>query len=265
MYDSRMARWMSTDPYEQYWSPYLAMGNDPVNGIDPDGGRKVNYDANGNWIGTTNDTWLHNLFFGTQRYWNGEKVSQREFHSRQGDLAASSFLSGGVMIPTINVTTADNARVHGVSQLWNSEWVRNKTGDAISIGLPIHAYAPAGGSTTPLGVIMTLRGPDAFKPRVFTDIGVGAGFDISGSIEYTKYRLHGKVEGVLLNNFTGWRAEVNLSAQALGRAGLSAGVSPTDAGLISYGGVSLGVSVPIPLPVNGNFNAGYTKVFTKNK
>ena len=29
---------MSMDPYGQYASPYLGMGNSPVNGVDPDGG-----------------------------------------------------------------------------------------------------------------------------------------------------------------------------------------------------------------------------------
>lgn len=38
MYDSQIARWMSTDPYREHWSPYLAMGNNPVMTVDPDGG-----------------------------------------------------------------------------------------------------------------------------------------------------------------------------------------------------------------------------------
>jgi hypothetical protein len=38
MYDGRVGRWMTTDPYSQYHSPYLAMRNDPINLIDPDGG-----------------------------------------------------------------------------------------------------------------------------------------------------------------------------------------------------------------------------------
>jgi RHS repeat-associated protein len=38
MYEARIGRWLSPDPYGQYWSPYLAMGNDPLNQVDPDGG-----------------------------------------------------------------------------------------------------------------------------------------------------------------------------------------------------------------------------------
>lgn len=38
MYDARFGRWISPDPYGQFESSYLAMGNSPINGIDPDGG-----------------------------------------------------------------------------------------------------------------------------------------------------------------------------------------------------------------------------------
>jgi RHS repeat-associated protein len=38
MYDSRIGRWISPDPYGQFASPYVGMGNNPVMGVDPDGG-----------------------------------------------------------------------------------------------------------------------------------------------------------------------------------------------------------------------------------
>jgi hypothetical protein len=41
MYDANLARWMSPDPYGEFHSPYLAMGNNPVSTIDPDGGKTV--------------------------------------------------------------------------------------------------------------------------------------------------------------------------------------------------------------------------------
>jgi RHS repeat-associated protein len=37
-WDARIARWNSTDPYGQYFSPYMGMGNNPISGVDPDGG-----------------------------------------------------------------------------------------------------------------------------------------------------------------------------------------------------------------------------------
>ncbi len=38
MWNSHLGRWLSPDPYGQYQDPYLGMGNNPVNGSDPDGG-----------------------------------------------------------------------------------------------------------------------------------------------------------------------------------------------------------------------------------
>jgi len=36
-YDATIGRWGVPDPAQQYANPYLALGNNPVNGIDPDG------------------------------------------------------------------------------------------------------------------------------------------------------------------------------------------------------------------------------------
>ena len=38
MYDSKIGRWLTTDPEAEFWSPYVAMGNDPTNTLDPTGG-----------------------------------------------------------------------------------------------------------------------------------------------------------------------------------------------------------------------------------
>ncbi|WP_340077896.1 RHS repeat-associated core domain-containing protein [Leptobacterium sp. I13] len=37
LYDPRINRWLTTDPYGEFHSPYLAMGNNWINIIDPDG------------------------------------------------------------------------------------------------------------------------------------------------------------------------------------------------------------------------------------
>ena len=63
-YDSEIGRWLSTDPYGQYWSPYMAMGNDPVNEVDPNGG----------WAGLSPDamTYLSNAV----SYWNSYHLDE---------------------------------------------------------------------------------------------------------------------------------------------------------------------------------------------
>jgi RHS repeat-associated protein len=38
LWDGRLGRWLSVDPYGQYASPYLGMGNNPINMVDSDGG-----------------------------------------------------------------------------------------------------------------------------------------------------------------------------------------------------------------------------------
>jgi RHS repeat-associated protein len=38
LYDPRFGRWLSPDPYGQFSSPYVGMGNNPANGVDPNGG-----------------------------------------------------------------------------------------------------------------------------------------------------------------------------------------------------------------------------------
>jgi len=52
-YDATIGRFVTTDPYEQFMSPYVAMGNNPVVSFDPDGG--LCYDANGNSIACPDD------------------------------------------------------------------------------------------------------------------------------------------------------------------------------------------------------------------
>lgn len=54
MYDSRIGRWISPDPYGQFNSPYLAMDNRPNMLVDPDGGCTVGVDCpkEFNWMET---------------------------------------------------------------------------------------------------------------------------------------------------------------------------------------------------------------------
>jgi RHS repeat-associated protein len=61
-YDPVVGRWTATDPAGQYWSPYVGMGNDPVNGVDPDGAFKT-------WAGAA----LYSLFNGGDIVFNDEE------------------------------------------------------------------------------------------------------------------------------------------------------------------------------------------------
>jgi RHS repeat-associated protein len=56
-YDPSIGRWTSRDPKNQYYSPYIGMGNDPINGTDPDGGEKNSpiYGTNGKFLGVDSE------------------------------------------------------------------------------------------------------------------------------------------------------------------------------------------------------------------
>ncbi|MDZ4146693.1 MAG: RHS repeat-associated core domain-containing protein [Flavobacteriaceae bacterium] len=52
-YDASIGRFVTTDPFEQFDSPYVAMGNNPIVSFDPDGGYCL--DANGNQVACPDD------------------------------------------------------------------------------------------------------------------------------------------------------------------------------------------------------------------
>ena len=51
-YDPVIGRWLVPDPYKEYWSPYIGMGNNPVNFNDPTGGMTDPKDGELNEAGT---------------------------------------------------------------------------------------------------------------------------------------------------------------------------------------------------------------------
>jgi len=51
LWDGRIGRWLSPDPYGQYSSPYLGMGNNPISRVDPDGGEDGPGNPPKSWFG----------------------------------------------------------------------------------------------------------------------------------------------------------------------------------------------------------------------
>ncbi|MCR6641089.1 MAG: RHS repeat-associated core domain-containing protein [Sporocytophaga sp.] len=69
MYDPQIGRWLGPDPMRQFYSSYIGMGNNPVNGVDPNGGWAGPPDKKGSVVGqmapgTDND--------GLTYRWNGK-------------------------------------------------------------------------------------------------------------------------------------------------------------------------------------------------
>ncbi len=69
MYNPSLGRWNGTDPYYQHHSPYLAMANNPVSFVDPDGG------APKWWKWLTGDKRKYDVGPRARRGGNGDNVS----------------------------------------------------------------------------------------------------------------------------------------------------------------------------------------------
>ena len=90
LYDPRINRWLTTDPKGEFASPYLAMGNNWINKIDPDGGSTVDpptegtftngqvwNDADGSWTYNSNDNvWTDNNGGGNDIFGSGFSLSE---------------------------------------------------------------------------------------------------------------------------------------------------------------------------------------------
>ncbi|MFC5284505.1 RHS repeat domain-containing protein [Pedobacter alpinus] len=88
-YDAAIGRWLSVDPYGQYASPYLGMGNNPVSGVDPDGGY------------TRFGAWYRNMLNG------GNGISKSEKTGEYG--YSKSFATGEKMADGVTIAYTDGA------------------------------------------------------------------------------------------------------------------------------------------------------------
>lgn len=102
LWDGRIGRWLSPDPMGQYASPYLGMGNNPINSIDPDGGWETKFGA-----------WWHGL-------WDGKNGTV--FQSEIGDWGIryeGTYNSDGVIAFAPNF---GGTRYYGNSNSSNYSW-----------------------------------------------------------------------------------------------------------------------------------------------
>jgi RHS repeat-associated protein len=72
-YSSILGRWLTPDPYGQHWSPYLAMSNNPISFIDPDGGQDC---QNCNENNITSQEWAYTMRYNRVSQQMNESYSQ---------------------------------------------------------------------------------------------------------------------------------------------------------------------------------------------
>ena len=106
-YDYNIGRWVVTDPSRQHWSPYLAMGNNSISNVDPDG----------EFVGTI----IGGLIGAGVAAWRGENVWKGAV---TGAVAGAVFdlvvASGGTALPVlIAAGAASGASGNLVDQVWD--------------------------------------------------------------------------------------------------------------------------------------------------
>ena len=67
LWDGRIGRWLTIDPYHEFFSPYVGMGNNPISLIDPDGGMTADcpdcpggkFDSGTEWLASDGYTYVY--------------------------------------------------------------------------------------------------------------------------------------------------------------------------------------------------------------
>ncbi len=104
LWDSRIGRWLTPDPYGQFASPYLGMGNNPISLVDPDGGcvkcdpnapvGSTATDAGGFGVTMTENGWARN---------DGYETNLGTFHT----VKLEGYLGQARFLMTPNATVGD--------------------------------------------------------------------------------------------------------------------------------------------------------------
>jgi len=91
MYDPAIGRWLNIDPENEFYSPYLAMGNNPVSIVDPDGGSTEDPPEK-TYLGNNGKT-LNEVVIRGERMSPHQRVSARSERGLEG--ASLLFYSNG--------------------------------------------------------------------------------------------------------------------------------------------------------------------------
>jgi len=240
-YDPLIGRWLSTDLYGQYYSPYVGMGNNPVSMVDPDGG----YSKSGSWWRNAFDGG-NGISEGSNGVWGYDKG----FTTSDGGVGVTYFTGG-----------------KNAGNNWDNNTFRSIVPDFYSRGLSYSLFMGPG-YTGSINATWVTRGKESsFFPLITYSAGAGAGssasFDITESKawytgnpnEITRDMVYNSsgINGLTYSVNGGFKAVLDISVEG----------NITKVGKHSIVGVSssLGLAIPtIPTPIGGSASATKTGI-----
>ncbi len=153
MYDARIGRATTTDPYGQFASPYMWVGNNPITGIDPDGGWAWNTAAIGFGIGAiagyaaTGD-WQGALIGGAAGGLLGGAMFKKAWVQTSGGQGQLSFLTKKTVLSPFGkglLNTFENLFRPMTNTMLNDVLVEHKSRNAPEISSnKLPSYGPQG-------------------------------------------------------------------------------------------------------------------------
>ena len=104
LYDPRINRWLTPDPYGQHFSPYLGMGNNPISNVDPDGGAAIpQHTLQGLSNLAINISLMGDFFGGFDNFWhNINQIQQLD------EVFVNGYQGGGYIFPFVQVDVFDD-------------------------------------------------------------------------------------------------------------------------------------------------------------
>ncbi|HRE76424.1 MAG TPA: lamin tail domain-containing protein [Flavobacterium sp.] len=234
LWDGRLGRWLTPDPYGQYHSPYLGMDNNPISSIDSDGGWSSKF-----WRDVA---WAFRGFQG-DRFENPEAINTNYRYGIKDSYVIKN--GNGSVLDEIVLNSIYSTKTDS-KHLWNSEFIRNKTGDGFSIGGG-YAFNVFLGGDIDLEFNWIIRGKDrSFVPylTIGPSVSIGDGAEVTASIYGSIKQYNGTVSEISAMDFLGYSGyvEAGLTPGIGGQVGVDVAVNPN--GKVTwvsvYGGLSGG-------------------------
>ena len=230
-YDPVIGKWTAVDPYGQHWSPYIGIGNNPINSIDPDGGVDwYKNESTGNtewhdkdpgkgftWIGDKNyvfgNLWLPEFALSSKRHWTSawfSDVNSSKYNpyiytqdeiiaGLKVEVAILAVVFGGAALieaaPVISSTTSIVAE-EAVLMYEEANIISLKLRAAINIGLSTYTRKGAAYLATVLNPLLSKSNLGRQVHQSLEKVGKKANVNIEkvGKDLYNTYRNYNRLD-----------------------------------------------------------------------